>query len=275
MGFYEDLSRHYESVFPVREAQKCFLWSHFDRAGVRSVLDVACGTGAYTREIVRWGLRGAGTDLDESMIARARELASAEGVAAEFAVGDMRDLNAYRGRFDAVICLGNSLPHLLTADDILRALQEMASATGERGLLIVQTVNYDRILKRRPSELPEIRDDQHGIIFRRFYEYSPPPARGGRDLSSASEGYALLSEREGAAGPGLITFRAVLQVPDERGGVREYTNNVPLRPILKSELTEWLGVVGFENPEFFGGFDSSPHSEESQATVAVARKPQH
>ena len=279
MGFYEDLSRYYEFIFPVREAQKSFLRSHFDRAGVKSVLDVACGTGAYTREIVRWGLRGVGIDLDPTMIERARELARGEGMAAEFAAADMRDLSAYRGRFDAVTCLGNSLPHLLSDADILRTLGEMAralgekaTATGERGLLIIQTVNYDRILKHRPPELPEIRDDRQGIVFRRFYEYASSPAQEGHELSTDGQDHPNPTIGEGTVAPGLITFRAVLRVPSEGGGVREYSNSVPLRPITKGELAEWLKAAGFTDLEFFGGFDRSPHTEASQATVVAARK---
>ncbi|MCL5046273.1 MAG: hypothetical protein M1598_05715 [Actinobacteria bacterium] len=140
------------------------------------------------------------------------------------------------------------------ARELARALGEKTTATGEGGLLIIQTVNYDRILKHRPPELPEIRDDRQGIVFRRFYEYALPLAY------------------EDASQPGLVTFRALLRVPDEGGGVREYSNSVPLRPITKSQLTEWLKAAGFKDPEFFGGFDRSPHTEASQATVVVARK---
>ena len=44
----------------------------FDRVGVHSVLDVACGTGRHAAMFHSWGLRVEGADISANMIERAR-----------------------------------------------------------------------------------------------------------------------------------------------------------------------------------------------------------
>ena len=48
------------------------LWSA-DPGGVRSVLDLGCGTGLLAGELIARGYRVAGVDASDAMLARARE----------------------------------------------------------------------------------------------------------------------------------------------------------------------------------------------------------
>ncbi|MEU9997174.1 class I SAM-dependent methyltransferase [Streptomyces sp. NPDC050848] len=75
----------------------------------RSVLDLACGTGFYSREFKR---RGAGevfgVDISVEMIAAAREIEQREPLGVTYEVGDVAELGALDRRFDialAVQCL--------------------------------------------------------------------------------------------------------------------------------------------------------------------------
>lgn len=65
------------------------------------VLDVGCGTGQITRLAARRGRAATGIDLSEPMLAKARELAAAEGVdAVSFVRGDAQVHNLGEGTFD-------------------------------------------------------------------------------------------------------------------------------------------------------------------------------
>jgi demethylmenaquinone methyltransferase/2-methoxy-6-polyprenyl-1,4-benzoquinol methylase len=68
------------------------------------VLDVACGTGLVTGELVeRWGCRVVGLDQSEAMLARARAKAAADprlAARASFVVGEAEDLPFADGEFD-------------------------------------------------------------------------------------------------------------------------------------------------------------------------------
>jgi SAM-dependent methyltransferase len=68
--------------------------------GVRDVLDVACGTGLLTAELIGRGYRVVGVDASEEMLARARGLL---GPDVELIPTSLPDLDV-DGQFDAVVC---------------------------------------------------------------------------------------------------------------------------------------------------------------------------
>lgn len=75
----------------------------------RSVLDLACGTGFYSREFKRRGAADVlGVDISEAMIAAAREIERREPLGVRYEVGDVAELRPGGRRFDiavAVQCL--------------------------------------------------------------------------------------------------------------------------------------------------------------------------
>lgn len=242
MGFYEEISRVYERIFPAGETQVRFLLDALGESPSKRLLDVACGTGAYSRALARKGYTVTGIDLDPAMIDKARVKAREEGIPVAFETGDMRNLGAFRD-CGSIICLGNSLPHLLTPHEIQGTLGEMYKALAIGGVVVLQVVNYNRMLSKRLPSLPEIRDSEGSLVFKRFYDY--------RD-------------------DGLIDFRTELSV-GTAGREQVYRNTVPLRPILVEELTDWLESAGFGQIRAWGGFDRSPHGIENAATVVEAR----
>ena len=74
------------------------------RPGERA-LDVACGTGNAALEIARAGGSAVGIDQSERLIAVAAERAAAEGLDAEFMVGDAAALPVADASFDAAVSL--------------------------------------------------------------------------------------------------------------------------------------------------------------------------
>jgi SAM-dependent methyltransferase len=107
---------------------------------VHHVLDCACGTGRHAALFTEWGLDVVGTDADPKMIAAARR-ALPKGPT--FLECDFLSLEErLQGRlFDAVVCLGNSLPCLNSADDVADALRQMAALLRPGGLLVLHLVN--------------------------------------------------------------------------------------------------------------------------------------
>jgi SAM-dependent methyltransferase len=72
------------------------------------ILDVACGAGRHAIPLARAGYRVAGVDISADFLERARR---ASDVAIEWHQRDMRDL-PWKGRFDGVLCFGNSFGYL-------------------------------------------------------------------------------------------------------------------------------------------------------------------
>lgn len=67
------------------------------------------------------------------------------------------------GRFDAVVCADNALPHLLTAEDVRAALAETRRVPRPGGLLLLSTRPYGELRRTRPaSEAPRVRTGPDG-----------------------------------------------------------------------------------------------------------------
>jgi SAM-dependent methyltransferase len=86
-------------------------WSA-DEAGVRRVLDVCCGTGLLTAELVARGYRVVGVDASAAMLARARERLGPAATLERMVLPDL----AVGGVFDAAVCAVDGFNYLTPAN---------------------------------------------------------------------------------------------------------------------------------------------------------------
>jgi SAM-dependent methyltransferase len=109
----------------------------------RSVLDLACGIGTQSLGLAARGYEVTGSDLCPAAIERARSEAVRRGLSIPFSVADMRVAHAHHGlEFDIVLCADNSLPHLLSDDEISGALGQFFLCTKPGGLTVVSVRDY-------------------------------------------------------------------------------------------------------------------------------------
>ncbi len=134
-----------------------------------TVLDCSCGIGTQAIGLALEGFDVFGTDLSPASIARARREADRFGVTVIFAEADMRHVaQVVSGSFDVVISCDNSLPHLMTDDDMRLALGNMHAKLRPGGRLIVGIRDYDALLTDRPRLTPpQVRElaDQRSVVF--------------------------------------------------------------------------------------------------------------
>jgi glycine/sarcosine N-methyltransferase len=149
--------------------------------------------------------------------------------------------------FDLVFCIGNSLVHLESDEQIGRLLEDCRSLLRPEGALVVQIINYDRILAEGLTGLPtlRVRDDAATLEFLRNYELDP----AGR----------------------VVIFRTELRAG--RGAdQRVIRNQIPLRIVTREQLTRLVRAAGFQSLELFGGFDGGPLGPESLPLILSARR---
>lgn len=242
MNFYQLLSEYYDDIFPVSDQKLRFFVDLFQAHEVQQVLDVACGSGLLARRLASKGYEVTGIDLEEKMIAQAQKRAAAEALSVRFLVGDMREVAKIGASFDSIVCIGNSLAHLLSENDIQRTLSGMYEATRPGGISIIQIVNFDRILASGPTELPDIVRKDKGFAFYRTY---------------------IPTDNQ------LVLFRSRFVTTKDS---IDHVNEIQLRAIRKNELERMMLAAGFCNLQFFGGFDATPYSPESYATIVAAEK---
>lgn len=245
MGFYEEISRYYDYIFPAGARQLDFIKKHAGAPGAR-LLDVACGSGVYSLELAKAGYQMTAVDLDEKMVEMARRKADTGGSPFSVQQCDMLQLDkCLDGGFDCVFCIGNSIVHLGSKTDIGLAIRKMGTLTVEGGSVILQTINYDRILRLGINELPPIREESLGLEFVRKYEYVPEK--------------------------GVINFNTRLIVG--HGSDREeYNNSIELLPLMSGELRKLITEAGFSKADYFADFVETPYHPDAYMLVVRAVK---
>ncbi|MFH0785610.1 MAG: class I SAM-dependent methyltransferase [Pseudomonadota bacterium] len=136
---------------------------------IKSVLDCTCGIGTQCIGLARFDYRVTGTDISDKSILRARDEAMRCGVDITFKKADIRRLDeVVQETFDAVISCDNSLPTLLSEDDLLLGLKNMYDRLAPSGLCVISIRDYDQILaeKKRfyPRQIHEI-DGKRVVVF--------------------------------------------------------------------------------------------------------------
>jgi glycine/sarcosine N-methyltransferase len=175
-AFYDDLASAYHLIYTDWDAsvrrQGAVLHELLVRElgpGPRAVLDAACGIGTQAIGLALHEHRVTGTDLSSGAVRRASAEAARFGVELTAAVADLRELGrTVTTSFDVVMACDNSLPHLLTDEDLARAVSEMAGRLAPGGLFVASMRDYDALLETRPAtELPRVtdRDDGRWITF--------------------------------------------------------------------------------------------------------------
>ncbi len=236
--FYTPWAEHYDQVFPV--GPKAGFVADRIPAPAR-LLDIGCATGGLAFALAQCGYRVHGVDLDPALVARAAARLAADPAAdVSFTRGDMLALPVPERPFDAVVCFGNTLPHLLARQQRVAALRAMAAQVGAEGRLLLQIVNYDRILARDVRQLPLI--DNDAVRFERRYA----------DL--CAEG---------------LRFEAVLTVKatEERIEVSQ-----PLFPLTTAALGAELREAGWSPCRWWGGFGGQAHGPDSFGCVVEASR---
>lgn len=151
--FYDRMTPFYHLVFAdwetgiERQAKQLNslirdLWG--DQVG--TILDVSCGIGTQTIGLAQQGYRVTASDLSAKAIERARQEAQERGLTIDFSVADMRAAFSHHQRqFDLVISADNSVPHLLTDQDILTAFRQFYACVRPGGGCLITVRDYDQV----------------------------------------------------------------------------------------------------------------------------------
>jgi glycine/sarcosine N-methyltransferase len=214
------------------------------------MLDAACGTGMHAVAFARRGREAAGADLSPVMIERARQNARDAGVSVDFRVaGFGACAGAWSAPFDAVTCIGNSLPHLPDDASLSRCLADFAAALRPGGTLVIQNRNYDRVLRER----------------QRFMPLSTRQTDGGETL------FLRITDFPGAAAEERIDF-TIVTLTKTAGAWSQTVRTTPLRALRRATLEAALASAGFAAIRVYGNYAMAPFdSPDAGDLVIVAR----
>ncbi|MBH0246651.1 class I SAM-dependent methyltransferase [Streptomyces bacillaris] len=205
-------------------------------AEARRVLDVAAGTGYHAVTLAQQGFDVTAADGSAEMIAWTRRNAEGRGLSFPAVQADWRRLGEHiGGRYDAVVCLGSSLPHLFQEADRRAALAAFYEVLNPGGMLIVDHRNFDAIRRHRYSSSGN-------------YYYCGT----GANVSIAHvDGRLCRFQYDFADGS---------------------THHLDVYPILSDELSALLIDTGFDTVQQFGDFQENYDIDAVDFVIHVARK---
>jgi len=160
IDFYDALAPYYHLIYADWEAsienQSRALDAIIRSAGLQSgsVLDAACGIGTQGLGLARLGYNVTASDLSPAAVERAQSEANRRGLSMQSSVADMRDVYAHHQRtFDVVLACDNSIPHLLSDADILRAFEAFYRCVTPGGLCLISVRDYAAMNLSGPLQL--------------------------------------------------------------------------------------------------------------------------
>ncbi len=132
---YSQLAGVYDEIVidPCHDRWASFLhelWSD-DPEGVRSVLDLGCGTGLLAGELIARGYRVVGVDASDAMLALARGRLGPDVALSRMTLPDL----AVEGVFDAAVCTFDGLNYL-TPDELRLTMAAVSLRLRPAGWLI-------------------------------------------------------------------------------------------------------------------------------------------
>ncbi|MCT2592587.1 methyltransferase domain-containing protein [Streptomyces sp. N2-109] len=207
------------------------------KRGVKSVLDVATGTGFHSVQLLEAGFETVSADGSAEMLAQAFSNGVKYGDHILRVVqADWRWLNRdVHGEYDAIVCLGNSFTHLFSESDRRKALAEFYAMLKHDGVLILDQRNYDTILDR-------------GFSSKHIYYYC------GEDVAVEPE---YMDE-------GLCRMRYSF--------ADDSVYHLNMFPLRKDYTRQLMTDVGFQRVETYGDFQHTYRDEQPDFYVHVAEK---
>jgi ubiquinone/menaquinone biosynthesis C-methylase UbiE len=248
--FYEGFADSYDEMVNW-ESRIEFERKHFDRLfkyyGIQRVLDAACGTGRHCILFAELGYRVVGIDNNDAMLELAKQNIKESGVKGiKLHKGDLLNIrDVVKSRFDSVLCLGNSLPHITDDEQIVATLGQFREALKPSGLLLLQMVHFDYYLDSAESAVAVNEGVRKGrpVTFRRHYEF-----KGTK-----------------------VIFHVSIYDGNSRDLLETYST--PLNAVRRELLENFLEKAGFTGVQFFKDVSLKPLTQEAKSLICFAFRP--
>lgn len=242
VDFYDSLADGYDNMtrFQSRLLTERGVMDQWVRKyDIKSAVDAACGTGLHAIVLSQLAVTTVGVDLSASMLEQARNNAADQNAAVVWVQASLETMaGQIGGNRDAVFCLGNSIPHLLSKASLDAALKGFLRLLKSGGITVIQLLNYERILeqKSRIVGVSRVRDKEYV----RFYDFCDD----------------------------MIEFN-VLTIDWDRDKVEHSLTSTMLYPYRGGEITEALRNAGFSEVRTYGDMQFADYVADKSADLVV------
>ena len=169
--FYNNLAASYDEMIPFKAAleRKRISLKGILNLKMKTAADLGCGTGVDSIALSQLGLKVTGFDLSAEMLKIAEVNAVRSDVKINFHNRAVNKIPAsFHSKFDLVLSLGNTFANI-PKNVFDKSIEKCFNLLNEEGKLIIQILNYEKILKNK-NRIVNINegDDE---FFVRFYDF--------------------------------------------------------------------------------------------------------
>ncbi len=136
------------NYFPEAFGPQLLKWIHENQLTVKTSMDLACGTGILCQILHENGIKAAGMDFSEGMIAIAKE----RSPEIEYEVADMITYRPDK-KFDLVTCTGDAINHIIHIDDVEQIFKNVYGYLNEGGHFIFDILHENTVSPEEAIDL--------------------------------------------------------------------------------------------------------------------------
>lgn len=229
--FYDAIAEYYQFFYKnwdtQLEREGLSLRSIFRGQDVQSVLVTAAGIGTQALPLAELGYKVIATDPSAGMLRKAQEIAAERDALdkLQFERASFDELqNVVDGPFDAIVCKGNALPHLLTDEAIETALLVFYELLRPGGILVIGMRDFEPFMEHRPRFLP-----------------------GFDHKNDAGQEFITFEIWEWEDGPPVIATQNLYMVNGQPDNLHAIKRSVSFRPLSLDEVKVVLLELGYED----------------------------
>lgn len=237
MQFYSAIAHHYHEIFPFNPQQLHFIEHNAPAKVFSKLIEIGSARGSLTNACAAVGYNVSGLELDEQMV----QLAKEEYPSIPFYAENMLLIDKVfnENSADVMLCFGNTLVHLNDLEQMQVFLNKALKLLKANGKLLLQFINYDRIIDQKIKALPTIENPSLTFV---------------RD-------YKLISDT-------VLDFNATLTLNESGESIKNTQSLYPLRKAIFEKMAMQAGFT----IKAFSSFRGEPWSENGMQSIFVCER---
>ncbi|MBA4312963.1 MAG: hypothetical protein C0417_10065 [Chlorobiaceae bacterium] len=245
--FYDNLASSYDGMTSFDERfkkEEKYFKSIIEKYKISSALDAGAGTGFHSLLLASLGIDVTAVDISPKMLKQARKHAREMHLKIKTVQSDFLSIHKLiECKFDAIFCLGNSLPHI-PPKSLHNTFKIFFQMLHPGGIIVFQILNYNRIL-HEGERIQNVRNSKEFTSIR-YYDFYKKTFR-----------FNILTIHHPANKASSHIFNSIIHYP-----------------IYQEKLMDIASKSGFIKQQSYGGIDLLGYrANSSRDIVLIAEKP--
>lgn len=151
---YEKYGKYYNLIYSSidydGEVEEISNLLQAEQTGIKSILDIGCGTGSYVLRLSKKGYVADGIDSSPPMIEAAKSKLREADIQASVSLEDVKEFS-FEKSYDAVICLFGSFDYLYEDSDIQGLFKGIHQSLSNGGIFMLDFLNAEFFKHNQPK----------------------------------------------------------------------------------------------------------------------------